>query len=242
MRQNRLSKDMPSDERPTIDRVIKSSKLLGAITDEQRATLAESARMSHAEKGEVIWLSGEEVDFFGLVGSGFVKMVRSTGAGSDVALEIMGPGQIFGMLGTVEGSGCPLTAVAVTDLWYLRIPKGAFIPVYQRSDGLKDQLIRRSAVRIHSTNDLMARMSRGRVEERIAAILFILADSYGERKDGTLKLTVPLTRQDISEMAGTTVESTIRTLSKWQKDGYVSTNQHYISILDEAALNDFLKF
>jgi CRP/FNR family transcriptional regulator len=231
-----------TSEKPAIDRVIRSSAILAALTEEQRASLAEACRMVYAEKGEVIWMSGDEVDFFGLVGTGFVKMIRTTGEGSDVTLELMGPGQIFGMLGTVEGAGCPLTSVAVTETWYARIPKYAFLPIYRQSDALKDKLIRRSAFRMHTSNDLIARMSSGRVEERIAAILFYIADSYGERKGKALHLGIPLTRQEIAEMAGTTVESTIRTLSKWQKQGYVATKNHDIAILDEAALNDFLKF
>jgi CRP/FNR family transcriptional regulator len=233
---------MESSQRPTIGQALEASVLLRCLTPDQRKSLAEACRMSHANRGEVIWLAGSEVEFFGLVATGFVKMVRTTGDGTDVTLELMGPGQIFGMLGTIERTGCPLSAVAVTDTWYVRIPKYAFLPLYEECGALKDGLIRLSALRLHTQNDLRARLSKGRVEERIAAILFTLADSYGERKGNTLRLKVPLTRQDIAEMAGTTVETTIRTLSRWQKLGYVRTRSHYITILDEAALNDFLRF
>ena len=88
--------------------------------------------------------------------------------------------------------------------------------------------------------DLMARMSSGKVEQRIAAILFILAESYGTRDASSLRLEVPLTRQDISEMAGTTVESTIRTMSRWQKEGLIVTDRQYVTISDEAALTEIL--
>lgn len=233
---------METNERPSVVQSLEASPLLRCLTPEQKRTLAETCRVVHADRGEVIWLCGSEVDYFGLVASGFVKMVRTTGDGSDVTLELMGPGQIFGMLGTIERTGCPLSAVAVTNTWYVRIPKYAFLPLYEDCAPLKDGLIRLSATRLHTQNDLRARLSKGRVEERIAAILFMLADSYGERKGNTLRLRVPLTRQDIAEMAGTTVETTIRTLSRWQKLGYLRTRSHFIAILDEAALNDFLRF
>jgi CRP/FNR family transcriptional regulator, nitrogen oxide reductase regulator len=222
--------------KPLVQSVLHSSTLLNACASADVDALASASRVVHADKGEVIWLSGDSVDFFGLAGSGFVKMVKGAPSGADVTVELMGPGQIFGMMGTIASTGCPLTAMAVTDLWYARIPKRMFLEIYERSPALKDRLIRRMTTRLHGAMDLMAKMSSGRVEERIAAILFVLSDSYGERHGNQLTLAVPLTRQDIAEMAGTTVESCIRTMSRWQKEGLVATDRQHITVLDEARL------
>jgi CRP-like cAMP-binding protein len=229
-----------STPKPTIQSLLQSSTLLNALTPSELESLATVSRVAHVERGEIIWMTGDHVDYFGLAGTGFVKMVRGSADGTDIAVELMGPGQIFGMMGTIALSGCPLTAIAVTDMWYLRIPKRAFLEIYEHSTRLKDVLVRRMTVRLHGAMDLMARMSSGRVDERIAAILFILAESYGERHNGHLTLRVPLTRQEISEMAGTTVESCIRVVSRWQKAGLVSTDKHIITILDEKRLNAVL--
>lgn len=222
--------------KPTVQSLLQSSTLLNALTSEEMESLQSSSRVVHVARGETIWFTGDEVDFFGLAGTGFIKMVRGNADGTDVAVELMGPGQIFGMMGTITMTGCPLTAIAVTDMWYLRIPKRPFLEIYEKNVRLKDRLVRRMTLRLHGAMDLMARMSSGRVEERIAAILFILSESYGERHDGALTLRVPLTRQEISEMAGTTVESCIRVMSRWQKAGLVSTDKHIITILNEQKL------
>lgn len=229
-----------STPKPTIQSLLHSSTLLNALTPDEMDKLAAVSRVAHVERGEIIWMTGETVDFFGLAGTGFVKMVRGNADGTDVAVELMGPGQIFGMMGSIAMSGCPLTAIAVTDMWYLRIPKRAFQEIYDQSVAMKDRLVRRMTLRLHGAMDLMARMSSGRVDERIAAILFILAESYGERAGSTLTLQVPLTRQEISEMAGTTVESCIRTMSRWQKQGLVATDKHIVTILDEKRLASVL--
>jgi CRP-like cAMP-binding protein len=226
--------------KPTPQTLLQSSSILNVLTPEEQESLAAISRVVHAERGEMIWFVGDDVDFFGLAGTGFVKMVRGNSEGNDIAVELMGPGQIFGMMGTIAMSGCPLTAVAVTDLWYLRIPKRPFLEIYEKNIPLKDRLVRRLTLRLHGAMDLMARMSSGRVEERVAAILFILAESYGERHGKRLSLQVPLTRQEISEMAGTTVESCIRVMSRWQKEGLVATEHHLITILDEARLGAVL--
>lgn len=220
--------------------VLELSAVLDALGATERSELAAVSRVVRARRGEVLWANGALTDFFGVSADGFVKMVRSCANGTDVTLELMGPGQVFGLMGTVTETGCPLSAIAVTDLNYLRIPKTKFLEIYRRSMPLKDQLIKKTALRLHGFVDFMARLSSGRIDERIAANLFILAESYGHRKNGVLSLEVPLTRQEIAEMAGTTVESTIRTMSKWQKAGLITTNQHLITILDEKSLQAVL--
>lgn len=233
--------DMPDyPDRPSNVQALRSSTLLNSLHEEEVQRLAGVSHMAYAERAETIWITGNNVDFFGVVGSGFVKMTRSTATGQDVTTEIMGPGQVFGLLGAIDGAGCPQTAKAVCPTWYLKVPKSQFMPVYRENTILKEHLVRRTTTRLRTAYDMMARMSTGKVDERIAVVLALLADSYGVRtKEGTV-LQVPLTRQDVAEMAGTTVESAIRTLSKWQKAGWLSSDHKTITINDLEALEAFL--
>lgn len=225
-----------SSERPTVNTILRASTLLNALTEDEIQSLTRVCRMAHAERGELIWWNGSEVDYFGIAGTGFVKMVQSDSNGADTTIELMGPGQIFGMMGTITGRGCPLRAEAMTSLWYVRIPKQQFLPIYEKSGNLKDRLIRKTSIRFQDMVNLFTRMASGKVDQRVAAILMILAESYGERVGRRIRLGVPLTRQEIGEMAGTTTETTIRVLSRWQKDGLIATDSHHIVILNEDEL------
>ncbi len=227
-------------EKPNVAAVLQSNALLKAISAEDLSELTRVSRLVRAEKGEVLWFNGSEVDYIGLSATGFVKMVRTNSMGNDVTIELFGPGHLFGLMGAITGTGCPLTARAISDLWYLRIPKSAILDIYGHSIALKDVLIRKSALRLHGTVELMARLSSGKVEERIAAILLIVAESYAQTDSYGIRLMCPLTRQEICEMAGTTVESTIRVMSRWQKEGIVATDRQQIVILDEKRLNNIL--
>ncbi len=199
-------------------------------------SLAAVSRLNLCNRGEVIWLSGAKASFVGLIATGFVKMVRSTADGGQATLEIFGPGQVFGLLGMIRGTGCPLMAHGLTKTAYLKIPKDAFGAVYNTNHFFKDQLVHRTAVRMHQKLDFMAKLSSGRVEERLVAILFSLAESYGVEENGQIRLTVPLTRQVLGELAGTTTETTIRILSIWAQMGLVSTDQQHITICRPAEL------
>lgn len=220
--------------------VLKSSTLLNGVGEDDLVRLSEASHLAFAEKGEVIWFHGGDLPFFGLSATGFVKMVRSNPSGQEMTMEIMGPGQIFGMLGAVEGTGCPLSARAVSDCWYLKVPKKEFLAYYRESSLLKDHVISRTTKRLKQAYDLMARMARGGIDERLAAVLFVLSESYGESEGEGFALTIPLTRQDIAELAGTTVETVIRTFSRWQKEGILKSEGRIITVIDEEALARFL--
>jgi CRP-like cAMP-binding protein len=232
---------MAVHDAPSIISILRSSTLLNSVSAEYLDVLAQQSHAAFVERGGIIWLHGADTDFFGIVGTGFVKMVRGNSMGHEITTEIMGPGQVFGLLGTVEGTGCPLSARAVSECWYLKVPKQAFMPVYQNTTPLRDLLVRSTTNRLRHAYEMMARMSSGRVEERIAAILLILAGSYGRKEERGTLVDVPLTRQDIAEMAGTTVESAIRTLSRWQKDGLVLTESRRVLISDESKLEAMLQ-
>jgi len=224
------------EESPTKLQILRSSNLLNGLTDDQIEELASYSRTSFAERGDLIWLNGNTVSFFGVVGTGFVKMTRTTPNGQEVTTEIMGPGQVFGLLGVIDGSGCPQTAKAVCSAWYLKVPKSAILPIYQENVILKEHLVRRTANRLRQSYDMISTLSAGKVDQRVAAVLLMLSNSYGEDTATGVMIAVPLTRQNIAEIAGTTVESTIRVMSRWQKQGLVTTEAKHISIRDPRAL------
>jgi len=221
--------------------VLASSTLLGSLSPEQMDHLLVRSRMAQAARGEVIWMDGSEIPYFGVVGTGFVKMVRSSAAGQELTAEIMGPGQSFGILGAIEGTGCPLSARAVSNLWYLRVSKADFLEMYGQNVPLRDHLIRRTTLRLRGAIDMMSRMASGRVEHRIAAVLIQLAESYGvEEPDGSMRLEVPLSRQDLAELAGTTVETTIRITSRWTKQGVLKAQYRSLTIQNLGRLLEIL--
>jgi len=229
-----------SPERPSKAAVINSCTLLNSLEEEALRRLTEVSHMAYAERGEPIWMAGAKAEFMAVVGVGFVKMTKSTPQGTEMAVELLGPSQAFGLMAAIEGRDFPLTAIAVTNTWYLKLPTREIQPIYARSSLLKDQVIRHIGPRLRKAHDMMSRLGSGKVEERIAAVLFILADSYGHETSDGVELDVPLTRADISEMAGTTTETAIRVLSRWQKDGIVATDRQMITILDQDALSDVL--
>jgi CRP/FNR family transcriptional regulator, nitrogen oxide reductase regulator len=236
---NPLMNQVPS--RPASLSVIEACSLFKPLDEEQRRRLVVDSTVVYAERGELLWPAGSPAEYVCVVGVGFVKMTKISPQGAEMAMELLGPGQCLGMLAAIEGRDLPLSAVAVTNAWYLRIPARSLMAVYSESPPFKDQIIKSIGPRLRKAHDMMSRLSSGRVEERMAAVLLILMDSYGEPSGTQVRLAVPLTRQDLAEMAGTTVETAIRVMSRWQKDGLISTDRQVITVLREDLLSASLR-
>ena len=68
-----------------------------------------------------------------------------------------------------------------------------------------------------------------------------LSEKVGVSDGEFIRIDFPLTRQEIAEMVGTTVETCIRTMSKFQKDGMVKSSNHRVMIKIDS-LRSFLEF
>lgn len=229
----------PAD-RPTKKSVLESCGLFRTITAEQLAQLAADSTIASADRGELIWLAGASPDTIAVLGTGFVKMTKNSPQGTEITVELVGPGHCIGVLAAIEGRDMPLNAVAITPVWYLKVPTRLLLNLYDEVSALKDQVVKSIGPRLRKAHEMMSRLSSGTVEERLAAVLFILAESYGKKNAEKIEISVPLTRQDLGEMAGTTVESTIRVMSKWQKEGVVSTAHQIITICKNRELEGCL--
>jgi CRP-like cAMP-binding protein len=92
------------------------------------------------------------------------------------------------------------------------------------------------AERLQTAHETIRQLSAFPVERRIASVLLKLSEKLGEAHDEGLLIQVPLARQDLADMAGTTVESASRVMSQFQKQGLIRSGRQWVAITDLAGL------
>lgn len=219
-----------------IETLVKSSALLASLTPEDCVHLAEQSTRLSASRGEVLWLGSSQIDHFGLVEKGFVKMGKSTSAGRESLLEIMGPSEIFGLNGILEGKGCPLNAVAMTDVVWLRCSGAAIHTIAARNQSFRDDLLRNALVRLHSVTDRMPSLATGSTEQRLAAAILYLQDSMAKGQ-----ATIKITRQDLAGLASTTTETAIRVTKAWERQGLIRVERGALAVVSRDALEEMIE-
>jgi CRP/FNR family transcriptional regulator len=79
------------------------------------------------------------------------------------------------------------------------------------------------------------------VETRFAHLFLKLADRMGRPREGGVFIPMVLSRQELADLTGTTIETCIRLMSRWGKDGMVLTEKDGFVVADHAALEELTR-
>jgi len=210
--------------------------ILASLKPEDRAALSPLCELSAYEKGAAIFREGDPAERIHFLFLGRVKIVKA-GPDRDLILEILGPGEPVGAVAVFERRAFPASAVALEPSGILSIPEREFFQLIERRPEITRRLLAGLTLRLMAVNRRMADMT-GSVEYRVARLFLTLAERIGRKSDREIFLPLPLSRQDIADLVGTTIETAIRIMSRWQKEGLVDTDKTGFRILDAQALRE----
>lgn len=208
------------------------SALFASLAAEEQAALERQMVRQHHDKDSYLFFEGEPAEWLVFVAEGRVKMIKHSESGRETILATFGPGQVVGEVGVLAGEMYPATAQALEPAVTLSLQRDAYAALVRRHPDLAWALIEELGRRLQQAHEKTRSLAVEKVERRVARLLLRMANTAGERLEGgAVRITVPLSRQDIADMAGTVVETAIRTMSKFQKLGWLETREGYIVLL-----------
>jgi CRP/FNR family transcriptional regulator len=207
------------------------------LSPEDRARLATHVRVREFARGETIFDEGSAADRFYAIARGRVKVFKMTPAGKDVILEIFGVGDPLGAVAVYEGWPFPASAVALEDTICLTVERQAFFTLLEQHPTLVRGLLLGLTHRLMELTNRLAELTGGRVEPRFARLFLKLAGEVGTTVEGGTFIAMPLSRQELADLTGTTIETAIRIMSRWGKDRVVLTEKTGFLIADRGALD-----
>jgi CRP/FNR family transcriptional regulator len=210
--------------------------ILSHLGPEDRAALSPLCTLSAFEKGQTLFSEGDAAERIHLLFVGRVKIVKA-GRDRDLILEILGPGEPVGAVAVFERRPFPATAIALEPCGVVSIPEREFFALIEKRPEITRRLLAGLTLRLMSLNRRLADMT-GSVEFRVARLFETLADRIGRKGEAGIEVPLVLSRQEIADLVGTTIETAIRVMSRWQKDGVVETEKKGFLIRDLAALRE----
>lgn len=220
----------------TIEQHLASVPMFARLKPADRQSLAAVAVAVDYARGEEIFAEGDAPRSLHVVLEGHVKIAKLTPAGREVILEIFGPGDPLGAVAVYEGREFPASARALEPTRCIRIPRDAFFRLLAERPTLLAGLLGGLTLRLMELTDRLVELTGARVEERMARLLLKQADEIGRPERGGLFLPLHLSRQELADLAGTTLETAIRVMSRWSKRRWVLTEPDGFVLLDRAAL------
>jgi CRP-like cAMP-binding protein len=208
------------------------SPLFAPLSEGERARIGREMVRQARERDEYLFFEGDPADWLVFVAEGRVKMIKHSESGRETILATFGPGQIVGEVGVLVGDVYPATAQALEPTVTLSLRRDAYIALVRAHSELAWALIVELGHRLQRAHETIRSMAVEKVERRVARVLLRMASASGERLEGgAVRITVSLSRQDIADMAGTVIETAIRTLSKFQKQGLIETTEGRLVLL-----------
>jgi CRP/FNR family transcriptional regulator len=203
-----------------------------------RQRVAEVSRVRPFERGTLLFAEGDPADAFMVIVSGRVKVFKATPAGKEVILEIFGAGDPLGAVAVYEGAPFFASAQAIEDTELLRIEQPAFFRLLEQDPAMVRGLLSGLTIRLAELTRRLAEVSGARVEARFARLFLKLSEQIGKTERGGSFIAMPLSRQELADLTGTTIETAIRIMSRWQKENVLLTEKDGFVIIDPAALDD----
>jgi CRP-like cAMP-binding protein len=221
---------------PSVEDLLRSSTLYRNLSAEDQKRLAAVSLARSYEKGQTIFAEGDEPAFLFTIASGRVKVVKTIPSGKEIILEIFGPGDPVGAVVAYEGKPYPASAIAIEHVECILVRRVEFFSLFEGHPSFVRGFLTGMAQRIVELTRRIPEVAGGRVETRFANLFLKLADRVGRPQDGGRFVPMALSRRELADLTGTTIETSIRIMSRWSKEGIVSTERDGFLVKDAAAL------
>jgi|GEM_PF-3567466 len=208
------------DNWPEIARFLRTIPALASLTDDELDRLRPHLRYRTLEKGEHVYQQGQGTEFLYFIRQGRIK-VSQTANGKNVIVGFYGPSELLGCCGLVGDTCYPCCAQAIETAMLVFVSREVFHRLLSSVPTVAATLLSQMVSRLREAHCKMKSLALEPVEERVIGVLLELGEKIGERRDGKVTLPAKVTREQISEMAGTTIETTSRVIGKLRQAGLV---------------------
>ena len=184
------------------------------------------------KKGDTLYNEGDEPDSIWMVRKGRVNISKSSPEGGESLVAFYTGGQTFCVAASIINDPYPCKAMAATEVEAISIPAQRFKGLFEKLPRFAKRLLTEMAPQFCAAHCDCA-LSMESVDMRLAHAALRL-DRQFQGGD------IPFTRNELAQMVNTTVETCIRTLSAWEKKGWIKSERGSFMLKDRDSLEDLI--
>lgn len=223
----------------TIDpQILRGADMFGRLDDVALASILAAGAVRNLPAGKLIFAQGDDGVTCHSLLEGRVKIVQARPDGNQSVIRFIGPGEMYGTVAALMGKPFPADAVAVVDSVEVCWTVAAMRQLMARYPEVAMGSAASAGARLFEMQDRVGEMAGEKVEQRIARTLMRLVQQAGRKTDGGIEIDFPITRQELAEMAGSTLHTVSRTLAAWDDRGITGSARRRIIVRKLDALVD----
>lgn len=216
--------------------LLKPCPLMFGIDEESLEEFADLCTLLTFDRNDQIFVEGESSRGLWVLIDGRLRLYHSDVDGRQVVIGFPAPHSTLDLAAALDGRAHTMCAVALQRSRLVFFPQQALVQLAHDFPTTVRNAIRQLCRDLRQRDISHAVLSLRGARGRISCTLLQLARQYGVRHSGRVKIDYPLTRQDLADRSGVTLETAIRVLSDLRRRGMIATESRVIEILDEDAL------
>lgn len=208
--------------------------ICGALSAEQLTILARQTRRVHHAAGEELLGDAMPITGYGNVLRGVVKLSKVLEDGRQQVVGLQFAPDLLGRLFAKESR---VAAEAASDVDLCMVPKAAMENLVRENPALEHRIMLQTLRELDEARDWMVTLGRKTAAEKVASFLYLIASHIDPSKGEVTTFDLPLSRADIGDFLGLTIETVSRQVSKLKADGVIEIeNYRHVSVPDLARL------
>lgn len=217
--------------------VLEQLAIFEGLTPEGVREILAAASRREAAPGGAFFQQDDEVRGLYVSTSGRVKLTRVSADGRLIVVHLARPGEPLDFAS--DGSGPKvhsISAVAVTSSTALLWHADVVGRLMERHPKLALNVLAALRARLGEAQERVGELATARAEQRVALALLRFAAAAGEADNGCSPVELPISREDVAQMAGTTLYTASRLMSGWERRGVLRLGRQLVVIVEPPAL------
>lgn len=198
-------------------------------------SLLQKIELKPFQRNQPLWREGEAQKRLAFVTEGRLKLVKHRANGKDLIVDILGPGKMWGFVDDHAGNQ-PLTVMGLAQGMLATIDRDIFLDHLRHTSSMAINVAMTQMREYQSLLERFEEVTAGSIEARLASLFLRLAEEEGEETTGGVLIDIPLSRQDLADLVDTTIETSIRIMSRWNREKLVLTQRNGFLVTDTELL------
>jgi len=222
----------------TLDNLHESEIFKGLEIEQYEDLLKKGSRIKLQFKS-ILFHQGDPATSCFLVNRGRLKLTKLNEQGKEVILRYIGIGEMTAAITVLKGWDYPVTAKSIEETEVIGWDKPTMIQLMHQYPDMAINVLSIVLERVVDVQDRYLEVCTERVDQRIARTLLRLMRRAGSKTRSGIQIDIPLSRQNIADYSGTTLYTVSRTLSAWEKTGWIKSGREQIVVTDPHSLVQF---
>ncbi|HZD57398.1 MAG TPA: Crp/Fnr family transcriptional regulator [Anaerolineales bacterium] len=212
--------------------------LFSCLSQDQLAEIADRMRQRTFAPGVILFHQDMPGMMLYLIEDGWIRAFSIGRTGQELTLDVFGPGDLFGVLSSLDNNYHSATAITLTRTVVWMISRTDLEAILEQYPPVTKALLGILVKRMRAYINHAEAMTFQDVQGRLAYEILSLAERHGHAQGDAIDIRIPLTQGDLATMVGATRESVNKALMALRAQSLVTMDGTQLSVCNSSGLRN----